>query len=477
MKFTTALRGPARRRLESIEKAEIVIGIPSYNNYATIAHVVETISHGLHTYFPDKRSIIIIADGGSVDDTREEALNANIDPWIEKVVYIYRGIAGKGSSLRAIFESASLLGAGVCVLCDSDLRSIKPEWVKSLIQPIYDGYEFVSPYYARYKYDGTITNNIVYNLVRAIYGKRIRQPIGGDFAISGELCKYYIDQNVWETDVGKFGIDIWMTTSAITKNFKICQANLGAKIHDVKDPGESLGPMFRQVIGTLFYIMEDTFDKWKDIRGSEPVEILGNSEKADMEGFPIDLENIINHYKEGFHHFSPLWESILSADDFDFLKKLNKMPQKDFIIPQNIWARIVYDLFLSFHSWRKDRFKLINIMSPLYHASVASFVNITKDMDNHEAELVVERQAEVFEEEKGYLISKWKEILSKEEVEAILKKEGFENIKDNVCGTMVGIGNVATKAEYKGKNYLFCSLSCKKKFEKNTEKYLGNNIP
>lgn len=475
MKFTTALRGPARRRLESIEKADIIIGIPSYNNYSTIAHVVETVSHGLHTYFPDKRSVIIVADGGSVDDTREEAYSAEIDPWIEKVVYIYRGIAGKGSSLRAIFESASLLEAGVCVLCDSDLRSIKPEWVKNLIQPIYEGYEFVSPYYTRYKYDGTITNNIVYHLVRAIFGKRIRQPIGGDFAISGELCKYYIDQNVWETDVGKFGIDIWMTTSAITNNFKICQANLGAKIHDAKDPGESLGPMFRQVIGTLFYIMEDTFDKWKDIRGSEPVEILGDGTKTDIEGFPVDIDNIINHYKEGFHHFSPLWEMVLSAEEFDFLKKLNKMPKNDFIIPPKIWARMIYDLLLSYHSWRKDRFKLVNLMSPLYHASVASFMNVTKGMDNLEAEMVVERQAEVFEEEKDYLIKRWEEILSKEEVEEILKKEDI--VKDPVCGMTVGIGNVATKAEYNGKTYLFCSLSCKKKFEQDPKKYLNINIP
>ena len=97
-----------------------------------------------------------------------------------------------------------------------------------------------------------------------------------------------------------------MMKSSNTRNFKVCQANLGAKIHDAKDPGESLGPMFRQVIGTLFYIMEETFDRWKDIKGSEPVEILGNGTKADIEGFPVDIDNIINHYKEGFHHFSPL---------------------------------------------------------------------------------------------------------------------------------------------------------------------------
>lgn len=145
MKFTTAIRDNVRRRLEAIEEADIVVGIPAYNNSHTVTNVVQTVSQGLHKYFPGKKNIIIVADGGSVDDTREGAEEAVIEPWIEKLVYIYRGIAGKGSALRAIFESAHLLSAKVCVVCDSDLRSITPQWIKNLVQPIYDGYEFVTP--------------------------------------------------------------------------------------------------------------------------------------------------------------------------------------------------------------------------------------------------------------------------------------------------------------------------------------------
>jgi hypothetical protein len=47
-----------------------------------------------------------------------------------------------------------------------------------------------------------------------------------------------------------------MTTSAITQSFRICQSNLGVKIHDAKDPGHHLGPMFRQVLSALFSLME-----------------------------------------------------------------------------------------------------------------------------------------------------------------------------------------------------------------------------
>ena len=100
--------------------------------------------------------------------------------------------------MRSIFEAAEYLGSKVCVVCDSDIRSITPEWIKNLITPVYDEeYQFVVPYYERYKYDGTITNNIVYNLTRTLYGLRVRQPIGGDFAFSAKLIKFYNDQDVW----------------------------------------------------------------------------------------------------------------------------------------------------------------------------------------------------------------------------------------------------------------------------------------
>ena len=88
-----------------------------------------------------------------------------------------------------------------------------PEWIELLAGPILKGgYDFVAPLYARYKYDGTITNTVTYPLTRALYGLRIRQPIGGDFGVCGDLVRHYLDAGRLDADVCKFGIDIWMTT-------------------------------------------------------------------------------------------------------------------------------------------------------------------------------------------------------------------------------------------------------------------------
>jgi len=58
----------------------------------------------------------------------------------------------------------------------------------------------------------------------------------------------------WETDVARFGIDIWMTPCAINEGYQVVQTDLGTNVHDAKDPVD-LGPMFRQVVSTLFYFM------------------------------------------------------------------------------------------------------------------------------------------------------------------------------------------------------------------------------
>ncbi len=410
MNYDTALRGYTSKRIEEIESADILMGIPSYNNEKTIAHVIQMVTHGLATHYNDRRSVIFIADGGSTDDTREAAKEFEIKPWQEKIVSIYRGPGGKGTALRSVFEAAKRLKVKVCAMVDSDLRSITPDWVKYLLEPILNhDYQYVSPVYMRHKYDGTITNNIVYNLTRALYGKRIRQPIGGDFAISSDVAKFYTEQDVWDTDVAKFGIDIWMTTSAVTQGFRICQSNLGVKIHDVKDPGQHLGPMFRQVLSALFFLMETHESIWKNIKGSEALELFGYEGALDPEPVNVNLELMIDLFKTGYQQFSSLWKSILSESSFNQVTETSKMESKNFHLSTEAWVKILYELAATYHLWNVNRDKLLDMMTPLYFGRVASFVKQSWEMSSSEAEILVEDQAAKFEDQKDYLIKIWDE--------------------------------------------------------------------
>ncbi|MGC8878875.1 MAG: glycosyltransferase family 2 protein [Anaerolineae bacterium] len=405
----SALTEEAIYQLEQIGHADIVIGIPSYNNAATIRYVIETAAQGAAGHFPHLRTAVVNSDGGSTDGTRESALHATLPPGVERIVTVYQGLPGKGSALRAIFEAAQRLGAQLCIVLDSDLRSITPQWMERLGRPIMSGeYDYVTPYYVRDKYDGTITNNIVYPMTRMLYGVEVRQPIGGDFAVGARLLDTYLQQEVWESDVARYGIDIWMTTTAINTGARICQAYLGAKIHDAKDPAAALGPMFRQVVGTLFHLMARYAERWKSVHRVQPAPIYGTVEAITPEPVPVNLEAMIGRLHQGREEWQSVWEQVLSPHNRQALTTILSQRVSAFRFEAAHWADMVLDYAVAYHRGVLDHGQMMDSMVPLYYGRTASMVVESQAMDlatfEHE---VVQTQAEIFERLKPQLIARW----------------------------------------------------------------------
>src|SRR5262244_3195901 len=321
----TPLTSETEAQLRTIGPTEILVGIPSYNNAATVGHVVHAVSAGLAKYLPNRQAVLVNSDGGSSDDTATIVARTAIDyhhlfigdqqSVLHRIVTPYHGIPGKGSAFRTIFEIARRLKARACAVVDADLRSITPEWIELLLRPLLDeGYDYVAPYYLRHKYDGTITNSLAYPLTRALYGQRIRQPIGGEFGFSGSLATHYLDQHVWESEVARFGIDIWMTTEAIASGARVCQSFLGAKIHNPKDPAADLSAMLTQVVGALFASMEQHEGLWARQGESQPVPLFGFPYEVGIEPVHVNVERMVAHYRQGLTDLEPIWQQILTKD-------------------------------------------------------------------------------------------------------------------------------------------------------------------
>src|SRR4030042_3257059 len=58
--FTEALRGPLSQA-EEIAEADIMVGIPFYNEADTIGSVLKTAAKGLKEYYPDEKCVIVAA--------------------------------------------------------------------------------------------------------------------------------------------------------------------------------------------------------------------------------------------------------------------------------------------------------------------------------------------------------------------------------------------------------------------------------
>jgi glycosyltransferase involved in cell wall biosynthesis len=401
-----------------------MVGIPSFGNAETIGYVVRAAQAGMVQYFPDLKPVLVNSDGGSPDDTPRVAVSTESPEYIEKIILVsprhklqrvsftYQGISGKGTAVRALFEVARELKVKAFVMVDSDLRSIVPEWIELLAGPILKGgYDFVAPMYSRFKYDGTITNNIAYPLTRTLYGARIRQPIGGEFAVSGDLIQRYLELETFDELIARFGIDIWMTHSAINEGFAVCQARLGAKIHDAKDPASDLGPMFRQVVGTLFGLAGHYEDRWLRVRGSHAIPEYGFERVIAPEPIDVNHAKLVDSFENARFGQRENWERMLAPEQLERVLGL-EIPEKpeDFHFPPELWIRCLYDTMVAFHRPGADRETLLAALTPLYFGRTAGFIAETLDLTTDQAERIIDSQARDFEELKPYLVGRWREM-------------------------------------------------------------------
>jgi glycosyltransferase involved in cell wall biosynthesis len=406
---------------KAIEFADIVIGIPSYQNARTVSHVVRAAHAGLAKYFPQYTSVIVNSDGGSTDGTREAVLSTRVEDAhlllmshqlspVHRLSFPYHGIPGKGSAFRSIFHLADMLQAKACAVVDSDLRSITPEWIDLLVRPVlHANFDFVAPYYHRHKYDGTITNSIVYPLTRALYGLRVRQPIGGDFGVSLRLLRRYLEKGDWETDVARYGIDIWMTTVAITEGFNVCQSFLGAKLHDAKDPGADLSAMLHQVVGSVFQLMEEYEPVWKERMESRDVELFGFRFDVGLDPIDVNVERMLSIFRRGCQDLGEIWSLALAAPTHAGILKLAELPVEAFHLEDELWVRTIYDFACAYKKRALDRGHLLRSLTPLYLARVASFVLETRTLVSVQVEEKMEELCRCYENLKPYLISRWEE--------------------------------------------------------------------
>ena len=395
---------------DNVEKAELVVCIPSYKEADSIDYPVQQADEGLVKYFPDKESVIINCDNNSPDNTKQAFFNT---PTERPKIYLSTppGVKGKGNNFRNLFQKLAELDAKAVVVVDADLKSITPQWIKHLGEPLFSDFSYVAPLYVRHKYDGTITNGIAYPMSRALYGRRVRQPIGGDFGFSGDLAKIYLESEIWDEAVANFGIDIWMTTLAFNHRAQVCQSFMGRpKIHKPKDPAASLGPMFRQVVGTVFSLMQHFESFWKKVKYSKPTSIYGFG-LGEVEMPPkveVDSQKLFQKFHEGFGQYNAIWEQALPADVYKKLLEMREMQERVFAFPTDLWARVLYDMAVGYRDKIVEHDLMLDSLIPLYYGRTFSFVKRTKRMSTKQAEEAIEQDCTTFEMTKPYLFRKWK---------------------------------------------------------------------
>jgi len=403
------------RQLAALGPREIVVGLPTFNNAATVPAVVAAVRAGLAAHFPDVPAALVNADAGSKDRTVALLADAGVPvalarheaPLGERAAVPFHGIPGRDAALRLAFGAARRLDARVLVLLEADVTSVGAEWIERLVRPVWeDKADLVVPVYTRHRYEGTITNLLLAPLVRTLFGRRLRQPFGGAFALSGRLLGHLLAHAEWPTG-GRDLVDLWITGTAIADGFAVWEARLGPRRIESQTRTTDLPTMVAQALGAVFALMERHGRLWLGVTGSEPVPATGEPAVPAAAPAPVGVERMVGAFRRGLRDLVEIWENILTPETLGDVLSLDVRDVTAYRFPDRLWARVVYDFALGYHYGVVHRDHLLRSLVPLYLGRTAAFVLATQAASSAETDAALEQVGAAFEREKPYLTERW----------------------------------------------------------------------
>jgi len=407
------------RQLINVGEVDILVGLPTHNNAKTIGAVVQSIQSGILQWFPRERTVIINPDGGSRDGTPELVTGISIDDFrpvsnlhalrtLHSISTRYGNSPSSSVALRTILAASELLRAKACIVMSPDSSNIEGDWVSRLLRPIrQDGFDLVTPTYRRHRFDGLLVTNLLYPMIRALYGLRIREPYTQEFGFSGRLGGEFLSQNAWDAATDEGGIELRFTLAAITGRQRICQSFLGQKEH-IERRAADLVPALRQTVGPLFSALEPNFAVWSSVTASQAVTTIGPDPATLLESVRANRKRLREMFSTGVAELEAVFHSILSPSTLAELQRIAGSEESDFHYPAELWVRTVYEFAASYQKSVINRDHIIQALAPLFRGRALTFLIENRNGSADDVENNIEGLCLEFERLKPYLLQLWK---------------------------------------------------------------------
>lgn len=403
-------------QIAGVGPCDVAVALLTYNNATTIPAVAGAVREGLERHCPGARAAFVNVDARSSDGTPELVAAANLPavlaahdaPLTERASVPFHGVPGRGVALRHALEIARQLGAGALLLLEADVTSVTDVWVAHLLGPVREAHaDLALATYARHRYDGTISNLVLAPLIRALYGRRLRQPLGGAQAMSARLVDHLLLQPrpPW---TGRDLADFWIVGTAIADGFAVWEAWVGRRRIESRTRTSDLPAMMAQTLGGVFTVMDRHQDLWLDVRSSEPLPSVGDPAPLSIEPVAVDVERMVGAFRLGLRDLGPIWEQILAPETLSDVLDLEASEAARFRFADDVWARVVYDFALAHHYGVVHRDHLLRSLVPLYLGRTAAFVVATRDRDAAATEAALDAVGRAFERQKPYLVERWR---------------------------------------------------------------------
>ena len=115
---------------------------------------------------------------------------------------------------------------------------------------------------------------------------------------------------------------------------------------------------------------------------------------------------MVEAFRLAYANLQEIWRLVLPPHSLLALKRFTVVDAAAFRMPDNLWARIVYDFLIAYRLRTINRGHLLGALIPLYLAWVAGQINVTASGTAPESH--IEAVAAAFEADKSYLVARWR---------------------------------------------------------------------
>lgn len=307
----------------------------------------------------------------------------------------------------ADFVSAAELArrheAGAILMLGPEPGSLTAEGIANLTTAaLTDSIDLALPHYALSPNAGLVNSAILYPLTRALFATRVRYPLAIDMGLSVRMAERLGASG--QRLSGQQDALLWPIAEAVVAGYSVGEFDVGPRALP-PPPDPDVRNILAHIVNSLFSDIEAKAAFWQRPRRLPPGRAMLPQSARFPEG-TSDVEAMVEAFRLAYSNLQEIWSLVLPPWSLLGLKRLAAQPAASFRMPENLWARIVYDFLVAFRLRTINRGHLLGALWPLYRAWVAGHINVTAsgaDPERH-----IEAVAAAFDADKPYLVSRWR---------------------------------------------------------------------
>ena len=299
-------------------------------------------------------------------------------------------------------------GAAGVLLLGTEAQSLEPHVLEAMRASLAAGADLALPRYHSGPNEGLVNSALLYPLTRALFGADVRFPLPLDAGLSPRLLARLAAAARRPGAQADDGL-LWPVAEASIAGFAVREVDGGHRL--LPAPQElDLHALFPLVTSSLFGDLESKASYWQRARALGTRNARGTTPRPGVPALPEvgeEVRSLAENFRLAFTNLREIWSLVLPPQSLLALKKLSASAPESFHFAPDLWARTAYDFALAFHLRTLNRGHLLGAFTPLYLGWVASYLRSSNGDAQASAELL-EATANAFEQEKPYLVSRWR---------------------------------------------------------------------